>query len=97
MLLMFLLASPLKVETPSYPISSTYALVGAISEAPEKSKTWVVASYDYEAQGDQELTLQAGDLIDVLEQEDDTWWRGRGPKGDEGMFPVDFTEPYNPM
>ena len=53
----------------------------------------VIAVFSYEAQGDQELNLEEGDIITVVSKEDDVWWCGR--IGDRsGMFPVAYVEPY---
>lgn len=49
------------------------------------------AQFDYEAQGDQEISFKAGDLIKRLFEEDDTWWFGE-INGKKGMFPKDFVE-----
>lgn len=54
----------------------------------------VIAVFAYEAQGDQELGLEEGDIITVVSKEDDVWWCGR--IGDRsGMFPVAYVEPYS--
>lgn len=49
--------------------------------------------YEYEAQGPKELCLKPGDLIEVLEIEDDMWALGR-LNGKKGAFPLSFTEPW---
>jgi len=49
------------------------------------------AQFDYEAQGDQEISFKAGDLIKRLYEEDGTWWCGE-INGKKGMFPKDFVE-----
>lgn len=51
----------------------------------------VVAIYDYDAQGDEELDLRDGDIITVLMKEDSTWWRGE-LNGKQGMFPRQYVE-----
>ena len=51
----------------------------------------VVAIYDYEAQGKEELTLNDGDIITVLTKEDEVWWYGE-IKGRRGMFPKAYVE-----
>ncbi|CAL4066041.1 unnamed protein product, partial [Meganyctiphanes norvegica] len=50
--------------------------------------------YDYEAQGDDELSLHRGDFIEVLSQDvkisgDDGWWTGK-INGKVGIFPSNF-------
>ena len=54
----------------------------------------VIAMYDYEAQGDQELDLEEGDIITVIAKEDDVWWCGQS-KGKMGMFPSNYVEAYD--
>lgn len=48
------------------------------------------ALYDYAAQSEQELSLQEGDLLYVLEKStDDEWWKAkRKAPGDDGEEPV---------
>ena len=55
----------------------------------------VVAIYDYEAQGEEELNLKDGDIITVVMKEDSTWWRGK-LDGKEGMFPRQYVEVLGP-
>ena len=52
------------------------------------------AQFDYDAQGDQELSFKAGDVIKIVYKEDDTWWCGEF-NGKKGMFPKDFVELMN--
>lgn len=40
-----------------------------------------------------ELDLNPGDLVQVLFQEDGTWWFGRLPNGTDGYFPASCVEP----
>ena len=51
----------------------------------------VRALYDYTAQGDEELTFREGDVLVVLEKEDDNWWLGT-MRGRQGMFPCSYVE-----
>ena len=39
--------------------------------------TRVVALYDYQAQGPEELSLHYGDIITLVAKEDDEWWKGQ--------------------
>lgn len=48
----------------------------------DSSTVVCTALYDYEAQGDDELTLHRGDIIEVLSQDvnisgDEGWWTGK--------------------
>lgn len=62
--------------------------------AAPKSMEKVIALYDYESQGDQELDLEEGDIITVIAKEDDVWWCGQS-KGKMGMFPSNYVEAYD--
>lgn len=52
-------------------------------------------TYDFEASSDetQELTAMAGEELDLLEKQDDGWWRCRQPNGGkEGYVPGNYCE-----
>ena len=51
----------------------------------------VRALYDYDAQGEEELTFKEGDIITVLVKEDENWWLGT-LHGRKGMFPCTYVE-----
>ncbi|XP_077530298.1 mitogen-activated protein kinase kinase kinase 9-like [Haemaphysalis longicornis] len=58
------------------------------------------AAYDYEASGDDELSLQRGQTVEVLSKDarisgDDGWWTGK--IGDRvGIFPCNFVQALEP-
>eukprot|EP00731_Ephydatia_muelleri_P016968 Em0010g66a len=47
--------------------------------------TLVIAVFSYEAQGDQELNLEEGDIITIISKEDDVWWCGRIGDSDQQL------------
>ena len=47
--------------------------------------------FDHDAGGDDELSLKEGELVEVLDQEDDGWWKGL-LNGKKGLFPSKFVE-----
>ena len=48
-------------------------------------------TYEYEAYDDDELTLHVGDVIDVICEVEDGWWRG-SLNGTIGLLPSNFVE-----
>ena len=50
------------------------------------------ALYDFQAQGEDELTVMEGDDLWVIEQEGDEWWKCRNARGDEGVVPASYIE-----
>uniref|UniRef100_H0VTB3 Mitogen-activated protein kinase kinase kinase n=1 Tax=Cavia porcellus TaxID=10141 RepID=H0VTB3_CAVPO len=67
------------------------------------AKEWgtTPAVFDYEAVGDEELTLRRGDRVQVLSQDcavsgDEGWWTGQLPSGRVGVFPSNYVAPSTP-
>ncbi|VDN10020.1 unnamed protein product [Dibothriocephalus latus] len=55
----------------------------------------VQAKYAYKAAQPDELTFEENALIEVLNHEEEGWWRGRlTASGVEGLFPVNYVQPY---
>lgn len=57
-----------------------------------QSDCQVRALYDYQAVDDTEISFDPGDVITQVEQIDEGWWRGVGPRGDYGLFPANYVE-----
>ena len=50
----------------------------------------VKAQYENEPDDDDELAFNEGDIIDVLDADDDDWWTGRTQSGSVGTFPSNY-------
>lgn len=61
--------------------------------ARQKERT-CTALFDYEAQGLQELSFKANDVIKILYKEGDVWCCGE-LRGQKGMFPTNFVKMNN--
>ncbi|KAG8908104.1 cytoskeletal protein binding protein, partial [Tulasnella sp. 408] len=51
-----------------------------------------VPLYDFEAEGDDELTVKEGERLTILDKEDDEWWKCRNWTGNEGIVPASYLE-----
>lgn len=59
---------------------------------PAANGLQAVAIYDFTADGDDELTVQEGETLTVLERDSDEWWKCRNTKGKEGVVPASYVE-----
>ncbi|EJD00905.1 uncharacterized protein FOMMEDRAFT_141675 [Fomitiporia mediterranea MF3/22] len=53
---------------------------------------WVTVLYDFNADGEDELSVQEGDRLIVLEKDGDEWWKVRDALGHEGVVPASYVE-----
>ncbi|XP_033734894.1 growth factor receptor-bound protein 2-like isoform X2 [Pecten maximus] len=53
----------------------------------------VTCMYDFKPDDDEELPFSKGDMIEVLEKEIDSWWRGKNMRtGETGLFPINYVK-----
>ena len=60
--------------------------------ADEREGEHAVALYDFEGSGTDELSVQEGERLHILEKEGDEWWKCRNAQGDEGVVPASYLE-----
>ena len=47
--------------------------------------------YGYTAQQDDELTINPGDVVNIIEKYDEDWWQGE-LNGQVGIFPASYVQ-----
>jgi hypothetical protein len=73
------------------------AIIPPRSASPETQQDEIegleaVALYDFQAQGEDELSVAEGDALWIIEQEGDEWWKCRNVNGSEGVVPASYVE-----
>uniref|UniRef100_A0A7M4FN24 GRB2 related adaptor protein 2 n=1 Tax=Crocodylus porosus TaxID=8502 RepID=A0A7M4FN24_CROPO len=64
-----------------------------LSLSPSLQQTlWVRALYDFEAMEYDELGFRSGDIVEVLDSSNPSWWKGR-LRGELGLFPANYVAP----
>uniref|UniRef100_A0A8C8AP53 GRB2 related adaptor protein 2 n=1 Tax=Otus sunia TaxID=257818 RepID=A0A8C8AP53_9STRI len=63
-------------------------------QVPETKKRtlWVRALYDFDAVEHDELGFRSGDILEVLDSSNPSWWKGR-LRGELGLFPANYVTP----
>ncbi|KAH7887775.1 hypothetical protein F5I97DRAFT_1935845 [Phlebopus sp. FC_14] len=51
-----------------------------------------VALYDFEGTSSDELSVQEGERLDIIEKEGEEWWKCRNKQGAEGVVPASYLE-----
>jgi hypothetical protein len=76
--------------TPSAPKAVRWA---SSTQTPTISSTQsAVVLYDFDAQGDDELSVQEGESLTVVDKENEEWWTVRNAQGKEGVVPAQYIE-----
>ncbi|KAL2911162.1 hypothetical protein HK105_209370 [Polyrhizophydium stewartii] len=73
---------------------ATRALPPTPPVAASRSLKRVKVLFDFDAEGDGELTIRTGEIINVLAEIDEGWWEGEimDGTGRKGMFPSNYCE-----
>ncbi|XP_026214602.1 GRB2-related adapter protein 2b [Anabas testudineus] len=82
--------SPRKINTSASSASSAPSTPSTPS-APS-AMVLVKALYNFHAEEPDELEFSTGDIIQVLDSSDETWWKGQ-LRGKTGLFPTNYTKP----
>ena len=73
--------------------SKTVRWANDASEAPAPSQAEAATVlYDFDAQGDDELTVRENEVVTVVDKENDEWWSVRNASGQEGVVPAQYVQ-----
>lgn len=64
----------------------------AFARPAAASSSAAVALYDFNADGEDELSVKEGERLTVLEKDGDEWWKCRNAQGVEGVVPASYIE-----
>ena len=67
----------------------------SISKSIPKGSKRVLVIYDFIAENANELTIRKGDILLVTSEVDPGWWLGDDCNGNNGLFPSNYTQPYD--
>lgn len=78
--------------SPAPPTPAAEAPPAANGHAASSDGEPAIALYDFEAQGDDELTVAENESLTLVERENDDWWKVRNASGQEGVVPASYIE-----
>lgn len=65
----------------------------AVSPINDQLQEVYVAAYEFTPEEEGELYFKRGDKIQVLDKEDENWWKGRNlTSNQEGLFPSTYVQ-----
>ncbi|KAG1699640.1 Intersectin-1 [Nymphon striatum] len=53
----------------------------------------VTVSFSYTAQNSDEMSLDKGEIVTVINKDDPSWWKGENSLGVVGLFPANYVQP----
>lgn len=84
-------------EKASISLSSSMSSITLAKKEDDNSSVLkrVKAIFPFQATQEDELAMQQGELLDVLDMVDDGWWVAKNEKGNVGMIPSNYVEVFS--
>ena len=84
--------APPEEIAPVHPRLESYETEPEVT-SPEGDGHSALAIYDFDADGEDELTVKEGEKLVVIDKEgSDEWWKCRNARGEEGVVPASYIE-----
>jgi hypothetical protein len=64
----------------------------AAAPTPAASVLSATVLYDFDAQGEDELSVQENESVVIMDKENDEWWTVRNASGQEGVVPAQYVQ-----
>ena len=81
-----------EIIPPRPPSEDDEAEDGGAGSTGDEQGELAVALYDFEGTGPDELSVQEGERLHIIEKEGEEWWKCRNAQGDEGVVPASYLE-----
>jgi hypothetical protein len=85
-------SSPVIIPSRKFSESEDYQASEANLDGETAEGDIATALYDFDADGEDELSVKEGDSLLVLERDGDEWWKCRNSDGAEGVVPASYLE-----
>ncbi|KAJ9119856.1 hypothetical protein QFC24_005570 [Naganishia onofrii] len=72
--------------------SSATSVPKAASATTAPVQLTATALYDFEAQGEDELSIIEGEILNVVDKSNEDWWTVKDPRGNQGVVPAQYVE-----
>lgn len=62
----------------------------------QREQLRVIAKYNFEGRDPEDLPFRRGDILTVVNKDEEQWWTAENAQGQRGAIPVPYVERYNP-
>ncbi|XP_065184304.1 SH3 domain-containing kinase-binding protein 1-like isoform X2 [Sycon ciliatum] len=94
----FVKVEPAAAAAPAVPAAPSVAAVPAavtpqsLTGRTNKKRRYCKVTFGYAAAADDELSLNVGEIVEIVCDDEEGWYRGLKPDGSKGVFPNNFAQ-----